>query len=113
MFVRLPSGKELCIGVFHDRKDLLGVTPSKHGSAYNLSTIPKTLVWLNYTHNPDMRVYGEAYCVPTDHYNKKKGTRMALARAMREMGLGREDRVEVWKSFGLGTPKNKRREGKV
>jgi hypothetical protein len=44
----------------------------------------------------DKRVTAFALCSVKDNFNKEKGRKIALSRALQESGLGREDRELVW-----------------
>lgn len=42
---------------------------------------------------------GESICHSTDHYNKDKGRKKSLSRAMAEAGLSKEERIEIWEEY--------------
>ena len=42
---------------------------------------------------------GLALCAPQDTFRKEQGRKLALARAMKELGLARNDRAKVWEQY--------------
>jgi hypothetical protein len=42
---------------------------------------------------------GESVCHSTDNYDKDKGRKKSLARAMKEAGLSKEERIEIWEEY--------------
>ncbi len=110
MWVKLTDGTEVNVKVIHHRPDLSPdkIAPIKIRNVFLLHSLPGTDVLIT---RQDGYPAGEAssFCAPPDRYNKKKGTRIALARAMRSMRLSREDRKRIWAKFGLTTPKSKKK----
>jgi len=49
--------------------------------------------------NADGIFSGEAVCHNTDNYNKDKGRKLSLSRAMAEAGLSKEERFEIWEEY--------------
>ena len=42
---------------------------------------------------------GIAYCAPTDSFDKNKGRRVSLARALKALNLPKEVRMEFWEAY--------------
>lgn len=48
-----------------------------------------------------LKLEGEAYCHPTDQFNKAKGRKLALARAIKD--FHRTKREQIWKAYFAAT----------
>ena len=42
---------------------------------------------------------GEASCAPQDQFNKVIGRKLALSRALRDAGIPKAERTEIWEQF--------------
>lgn len=51
------------------------------------------------TLNPEKQFEGEAVTHPNDKFLKETGRKLSLARALKESGLGYEQRKEVWNVY--------------
>lgn len=50
---------------------------------------------------PCIRGYGIAMCHRNDNFDRRVGRKIALARALKSAGLGKEDRRAVWREYRL------------
>lgn len=48
---------------------------------------------------PSAMVVGIAWCAAADVFEKEKGRKVSLARALEESGMPREDRTIIWREY--------------
>lgn len=90
MFRLKVDGCELQYSFQHDRDVNFVIKPNK---VITDVTSCKMLI------NGDTLITGTAACLQGDHFNKEKGRKIALARALKEAGVARDTRVLVWEGY--------------
>lgn len=76
-------------------------------------------VWIKHKHDPEPQLvavteahvqnengsllgYGEARCLRPDNFSRRKGVQMALARALKDANLSKDERRVVWEKVWHG-----------
>ena len=58
-----------------------------------------TLAMLDKEGNKEIVAITQAWCSVKDPYNKERGRKISLTRALNEAGLNKEERTQVWEAY--------------
>lgn len=58
-----------------------------------------TACWLTLDGNMGRSKLGTAHCSPRDNFERERGRKIALARALRRSGLDKPNRTRVWEAY--------------
>ncbi len=52
----------------------------------------------------EKKVSAVAFCHPADTFSRDTGRRLSLARGLKSLSLGKEEKREIWEAYRLMTP---------